>query len=55
MPTIAAMGIAFIASFVAGGLVPDSFGLVAQLVVSTAAWYIAFYKARAWLRELRNG
>ena len=55
MPTLGAMGIAFVVSYVAGDLVPDSFGMVVQFLVGTVVWYAVFYKSRAWLLAMRNG
>lgn len=49
------MGAAFIVSYLASDLVGLFAGFAAQMLVSTVVWYAVFYKARAWLLELRDG
>ena len=54
MPTIGAMAIASIVSYVAGDLIAGFASLPAQLVVGTAVFYVVYFPARRWLRELRG-
>ena len=55
MPTIGAMAVASVISFIVGDLIATFAGLAAQLVLGTVAWYAVFYPTRRWLLELRNG
>jgi hypothetical protein len=49
------MAVASVISVIVGDIVSAFAGLVAQLVLGTAAWYAVFYPTRRWLLELRNG
>ncbi len=55
MPTIGAMAVASLVSYVVGDLIANFAGLPVQLVVGTVAFYAVYHPARRWLLELRNG
>jgi hypothetical protein len=54
MPTIGAMAVATLVSYVVGDLISGFAGLPAQLVVGTVAFYVVYFPTRKWLRELRG-
>ena len=54
MPTIGAMAVATLVSYVVGDLISSFASLPAQLVVGTVVFYVVYFPARKWLRELRG-
>lgn len=55
MPTIGAMAVALIVSYIAGDLISGFASLPVQLVAGTAVFYAVYFPVRRWLRELRDG
>jgi hypothetical protein len=54
MPTIGAMAVATLVSYVVGDLISGFAGLPVQLIVGTVVFYAVYFPARKWLRELRG-
>ena len=54
MPTIGAMAIASIVSYLAGDLISGVASIPAQFVFGTVVFYFVYFPARRWLRELRG-
>jgi hypothetical protein len=55
MPTIGAMAVATLASYVVGDLIAGFAGLPLQLIAGTIVFYIVYFPVRRWLLELRDG
>ncbi len=55
MPTLGAMALASLASYVVGDLIASFSSLPVQLVAGTAVFYVVYFPARRWLLELRDG
>jgi len=54
MPTIGAVAVATLVSYVAGDLISGFASLPVQLIAGTAVFYAVFFPVRRWLRELRG-
>ena len=54
MPTIGAMAVASLASYVVGDLISGFASLPVQLIAGTGVFYGVFFPVRRWLRELRG-
>jgi len=55
MPTIGAMAVATLASYIVGDLISGFAGLGVQLVAGTLVFYVVYFPVRRWLLELREG
>lgn len=54
MPTIGAVAVASIASYLAGDLIEGFASLPVQLVAGSAVFYAVYFPVRRWLLELRG-
>jgi len=54
MPTIGAMAVAMLVSYVVGDLLSGFASLPVQLIAGTVVFYAVYFPARKWLRELRG-
>jgi hypothetical protein len=54
MPTIGAMAVATLLSYVVGDLISGFTSLPVQLVVGTVVFYAVYSPVRRWLLELRG-
>lgn len=55
MPTLGAMLVATLVSYLVGDLISGFTGLAVQLVVGTVLFYLVYFPLRNWLREMRDG
>ena len=55
MPTIGAMAVGTLVSYVVGDLISSFASLPVQLIVGTAVFYAVYFPVRRWLVELRGG
>ncbi|MBK5257706.1 MAG: hypothetical protein JJE39_16905 [Vicinamibacteria bacterium] len=55
MPTLGALLVASLVSYLVGDLISGFAGLATQLVVGTAVFYVVYFPLRNWLREMRDG
>ncbi len=54
MPTIGAMAVATLASYLVGDLISGFASLPVQLVAGTGVFYAVYFPVRRWLVELRG-
>lgn len=54
MPTIGAMAVASLVSYIVGDLIANFSSLPVQLIAGTVVFYAVYHPVRRWLLELRN-
>ena len=55
MPTLGAIVVASLVSYMVGDVIASFASLPVQLIVGTAVFYAVYPPVRRWLLELRNG